>query len=58
MTSINYWRNLVLDFQVKIDQETKDLLKTFILELKILNEHLSDIKEIVAPILGFKVIKK
>jgi|GEM_PF-4892578 len=48
----------MLSFQVKIDQETKDLLKAFIQEIETLNENLSDIKEMVAPFLGFRVIKK
>ena len=38
-----------------IDQETKELLRDFIKELKVLNENLSDLKEMVAPYLGFRI---
>lgn len=55
---IHYLEISVLNFQIKIEKEAKDLIIDFIKELKVLNENLSDIKEMVAPILGFKVIKK
>lgn len=46
-----------MNFQVDIDEETKNLLKDFLQEIKNLNEHLLDFKEMIAPCLGFKVIK-
>lgn len=45
-------------FNFQIDKETKGLLQEFIKELKILNEHIADVKVMIAPILGFKVINK
>ena len=41
-----------------IDQETKELLRDFTKELKVLNENLSDLKEMIAPYLGFRVKEK
>ncbi len=46
----------MLDFL--IDKETKAILKEFIKEMGILNEHLSDIKTMIAPILGWRVKQK
>lgn len=50
----------MLNFRINIDEEAKILLKEFVLEIKELNEHLLDIKQTIAPCLGFKVkgIKK
>ena len=42
-------------FQVELDKESKELLKEFMQEIKIMNEHLADLKEMVASTLGFKV---
>ena len=39
------------------EEETQELLKELINQIKILNEHLDDWKEMAAPWLGFKVKK-
>lgn len=44
-----------MDFQVKIGDEDRELLKEFLNEFKALNEHLNDFKIILAPMLGYKV---
>lgn len=45
----------MLNFQ--IDREAKELLRKFIEELGVLNEHLSDMKEMIAPVTGFRIVK-
>lgn len=45
----------MLDFQ--IDKKTKELLREFVEELKVLNEHLADMKEMIADVTGFNVVK-
>ncbi len=45
----------MLNFRINIDEEVKILLKEFNSEIKQLNEHLSDVKQMIAPCLGFKV---
>jgi len=40
-----------------LDKKTEDLLKDLIKELKKLNESLEDFKIMIAPYLGFKVVK-
>ncbi len=46
----------MLDFQ--IDEETKELLREFVREIGILNEHLLDVKTIVAGELGWRIKEK
>lgn len=46
-----------MNFQLNINEETKNLLKDFLQEIKNLNEHLSDLKKMIAPYLGFRVIE-
>lgn len=43
-------------FRIDIDKETKELLEEFVKELGVLNEHLADVKTMIAPLLGFKII--
>ena len=38
-------------------EKAVSLLEVLIKELKILNEHLGDLKEMIAPYLGFRVVK-
>lgn len=45
-----------MEFQVNLDEETRKLLKNFLKELGILNIHIKDIKTMIAPLLGFRVI--
>lgn len=47
-----------MSFQLDVNPEVKNLLKDFLKELKTLNEHLADFKEMAAEYLGFKVIDK
>ena len=41
-----------------INEETQKLLKELINQIKILNEHINDVKIMAAPWLGFKISKK
>ncbi len=45
-----------MDFQVKVDQETKDLLRALIRGIKDFNGHLKTIEEMIAPSVGWKVV--
>ncbi len=47
-----------MDFQVDVEPEVKELFGEFITEFRILNEHIADFKEMVAPLLGFKDFKE
>ena len=47
----------MLNYPIKVDKETKELLKRFLRELKDLNENLLDFKKMIAPYLGFRVTK-
>lgn len=38
-------------------EETKQILEELITQLKILNEHIDDLKTMAAPWLGFKIKK-
>lgn len=46
-----------MDFQLEIKDEDRKILKEFLEEFKKLNEHFQDFKELLAPKLGFRVIK-
>lgn len=47
----------MLNPQINLDKETRELLKEFLKEFKDLNENLSDLKRMIAPWLGWKVKK-
>lgn len=44
--------------KVGLDKENQKLLEKLIKQITIFNENIEDIKEMVAPLLGFKVRKK
>ena len=49
----------MLNSLIKLDKETRELLEEFLQDLKDLNENLLDLKQMIAPWLGFYVkIKK
>ncbi len=45
-----------MDFQVKVDQEAKDLLRDLIKAIKDFNGHLKTIEEMIAPYVGWNVV--
>jgi len=47
----------MLNFQVNISKENETLLKEAVKEINILNEHLYDIKKMIAPLLGYKIVE-
>lgn len=43
--------------KVGLDKESQKLLEKLIKQINIFNENIGDIKEMIAPLLGFKVKK-